>query len=187
MNIQFADRMNNVHKSFVREILKVAANPQVISFAGGLPNPSSFPVLEVQNATHKVLNDDGYNVLQYSNTEGYLPLRQYIAERYFKKGVVVDPNEILITNGSQQGLDLIGKVLLNKNDDILMERPGYLGAIQAFSVFEPKFHTVPVVDDGVDIDSLKEVIKSHEPKLFYGVPNFQNPSGITYTAQNRRL
>ncbi|HHU61619.1 MAG: PLP-dependent aminotransferase family protein [Bacillota bacterium] len=187
MNIQFADRMNNVHKSFVREILKVAANPQVISFAGGLPNPSSFPVLEVQNATHKVLNDDGYNVLQYSNTEGYLPLRQYIAERYFKKGVVVDPNEILITNGSQQGLDLIGKVLLNKNDDILMERPGYLGAIQAFSVFEPKFHTVPVVDDGVDIDSLKEVIKSHEPKLFYGVPNFQNPSGITYTAQNREI
>lgn len=187
MNIQFADRMNNVHKSFVREILKVAANPQVISFAGGLPNPSSFPVLEVQNATHKVLNDDGYNVLQYSNTEGYLPLRQYIAERYFKKGVVVDPNEILITNGSQQGLDLIGKVLLNKNDDILMERPGYLGAIQAFSVFEPKFHTVPVVDDGVEIDSLKEVIKSHEPKLFYGVPNFQNPSGITYTAQNREI
>lgn len=187
MNIQFADRMNNVHKSFVREILKVAANPQVISFAGGLPNPSSFPVLEVQNATHKVLNDDGYNVLQYSNTEGYLPLRQYIAERYFKKGVVVDPNEILITNGSQQGLDLIGKVLLNKNDDILMERPGYLGAIQAFSVFEPKFHTVPVVDDGVDIDSLKEVVKSYEPKLFYGVPNFQNPSGITYTAQNREI
>jgi len=186
MNIQFADRMGNVQKSFIREILKVTVNPQVISFAGGLPNPASFPVEEVQKATQKVLNDDGNNVLQYSTTEGYLPLRQYIAQRYLKKkGLIIDPDEILITNGSQQGLDLIGKILLNKNDDILLEEPGYLGAIQALSIFEPKFHTVPLLDDGIDINSLEEVLKRCTPKLFYAVPNFQNPSGITYSAQNR--
>nr|WP_038287948.1 PLP-dependent aminotransferase family protein [Acetivibrio straminisolvens] len=186
MNIQFADRMNNVHKSFIREILKATVNPEVISFAGGLPNPASFPVEAVQEATQKVLNDDGSSVLQYSTTEGYLPLRQYIAERYLKKkGIIIDPYEILITSGSQQGLDLIGKVLLNKNDDIILEEPGYLGAIQALSIFEPKFHTVPLRDDGVDINSLKEVLNKCNPKLFYAVPNFQNPSGITYTAQNR--
>jgi len=186
MSTQFADRMNNVHKSFIREILKVTVNPQVISFAGGLPNPSSFPVQEVQNAAQKVLTENGSNVLQYSTTEGHLPLRQYIADRYLKKkGIKVDPDEILITNGSQQGLDLIGKIFLNKNDDILIERPGYLGAIQALSIFEPKFHTVPLLDDGVDTNLLEEALKEYNPKLFYAVPNFQNPSGITYTAQNR--
>jgi 2-aminoadipate transaminase len=186
MSTQFADRMNNVQKSFIREILKVTVNPQVISFAGGLPNPSSFPIQEVQNATQKVLTENGNNVLQYSTTEGHLPLREYIADRYLKKkGVKVEPDEILITNGSQQGLDLIGKIFLNKNDDILIERPGYLGAIQAFSIFEPKFHTVPLLDDGVDTNLLEEGLKEYNPKLFYAVPNFQNPSGITYTAQNR--
>lgn len=184
--MQFASRMNNVHKSFIREILKATVNPQVISFAGGLPNPSSFPIEQIQKASQKVLSEDGSNVLQYSTTEGYLPLRQYIADRYLKKkGVKIDPEEILITNGSQQGLDLIGKVLLNKNDDILLERPGYLGAIQSLSIFEPTFHTVPLLDDGVDIEILEETIKKYNPKLFYAVPNFQNPSGITYTAQNR--
>ncbi|WP_349255149.1 PLP-dependent aminotransferase family protein [Acetivibrio sp.] len=180
------NKIDNLHKSFIREILKVTVNPEVISFAGGLPNPASFPVEAVEKATQKVLNDDGSSVLQYSTTEGYLPLRQYIAERYLKKkGIIIDPDEILITNGSQQGLDLIGKVLLNKNDDIILEEPGYLGAIQALSIFEPKIHTVPLRDDGIDINLLEEVLKKYNPKLFYAVPNFQNPSGITYTAQNR--
>lgn len=132
MSVQFASRMNNIHKSFIREILKVTVNPEVISFAGGLPNPASFPVEEIQKAAQKVLSEDGSNVLQYSTTEGYLSLRQYIADRYLKKkGLKIDSDEILITNGSQQGLDLIGKVFLNKDDDIIIERPGYLGAIQA--------------------------------------------------------
>lgn len=187
MSTHFADRMDHVQKSFIREILKVTVNPQVISFAGGLPNPSSFPVQEIQNAASKVLTEHGNNVLQYSTTEGYLPLREYIAKRYLnKKGIRVDPDEILITNGSQQGLDLVAKVFLNKNDDILIERPGYLGAIQALSIFEPIFHTVPLHDDGVDTDALADALKEYNPKLFYAVPNFQNPSGITYTAQNRQ-
>ncbi|MDF2503282.1 PLP-dependent aminotransferase family protein [Clostridium sp.] len=188
MSIVFAERMNNVKKSFIREILKVTENPEVISFAGGLPNPLSFPVKEIQEASQKVLNGNANDVLQYSTTEGYLPLRQYIAERYFKRfGLKIDADEILITNGSQQGLDLIGKVLLNKDDNILIERPGYLGAIQAFSIFEPVFTSVPVNDDGVDTNLLESSLDMHRPKLFYTVPNFQNPSGITYSEENRKI
>ena len=186
MDIRFADRMNNVQKSFIREILKVVGNPEVISFAGGLPNPISFPVKDIQKAVYKILEEDGENVLQYSTTEGYLPLREYIAENYRKNaGIEVEPDEILIINGSQQGLDLIGKVFLNKNDSLIIEEPGYLGAIQSFSMYEPIFHSVPLLKDGIDVEILKEKIEKHKPKLYYGVPNFQNPSGITYTAENR--
>lgn len=188
MNIVFAERMNKVQKSFIREILKVTEDPKVISFAGGLPNPLSFPVKEIQDASQKVLNENGNAVLQYSTTEGYLSLRQYIAERYLKRfGLKIHADEILITNGSQQGLDLIGKVLLNKNDNILIERPGYLGAIQAFSIFEPVFHSIPLKDDGIDINSLENALDIYKPKLFYTVPNFQNPSGITYSSENRKI
>ena len=188
MSIVFAERMNKVQKSFIREILKVTENPEIISFAGGLPNPLSFPVKEVEEASQKVLNENGNAVLQYSTTEGYLPLRQYIADRYLKRfGLKIDADEILITNGSQQGLDLIGKVLLNKDDNILIERPGYLGAIQAFSIFEPVFNSVPLNEDGIDIDLLESALDEHRPKLFYTVPNFQNPSGITYSAENREM
>lgn len=186
MNIEFADRMNHVQKSFIREILKVTENPEVISFAGGLPNPDSFPIKEIQQASEKVLSDYGSSVLQYSSTEGYLPLREYIAERYYKRfGLNVEADEILITNGSQQALDLIGKILLNKGDQVMLERPGYLGAIQAFSIFEPVFQSVALNDDGIDLNQLANVLKTHNPKLFYTVPNFQNPSGVTYSAENR--
>ena len=187
MDLRFADRMNNAQKSFIREILKVVGNPEIISFAGGLPNPISFPVKKIQEATNKILEEDGENILQYSTTEGYLPLREYISERYLKNsGIVVSPDEILITNGSQQGLDLIGKVFLNKGDCMLMEEPGYLGAIQAFSMFEPEFKTVLMTHDGIDTEKLKESIEKYNPKLFYAVPNFQNPSGITYSEENRK-
>ena len=187
MDLRFADRMNNAQKSFIREILKVVGNPEIISFAGGLPNPISFPVKKIQEATNKILEEDGENILQYSTTEGYLPLREYISERYLKNsGIVVSPDEILITNGSQQGLDLIGKVFLNKGDCMLMEEPGYLGAIQAFSMFEPEFKTVLMTNDGIDTEKLKESIEKYNPKLFYAVPNFQNPSGITYSEENRK-
>lgn len=187
MSIKFAERMNKVQKSFIREILKVTENPNIISFAGGLPNPLSFPIKEVEEASIKVLNENGSDVLQYSTTEGYRPLREYIAQRYLKRfGLKIDADEILITNGSQQGLDLLGKVFLNKDDNVLIERPGYLGAIQAFSIFEPVFNSVPVNNDGVDIDLLDKSLDMHRPKLFYTVPNFQNPSGTTYSEENRR-
>jgi 2-aminoadipate transaminase len=186
MSNLFADRMAKTHKSFIREILKVTEDPKVISFAGGLPNPKLFPVQEVIEASAKVLAEDGENVLQYSTTEGYLPLREYIAERYLKKkGLRVSPDEILITNGSQQGLDLIGKVFLNKDDRVVIERPGYLGAIQAFSVYEPIFEPIPLLEDGIDIDLLEKAVSGDRIKLFHAVVNFQNPSGITYSKDKR--
>jgi 2-aminoadipate transaminase len=123
----------------MREILKVTENPEIISFAGGLPNPRYFPVQEVAQSAEKVLSQCGEASLQYSTTEGYLPLREKIAERYVKKGVKVSASEILITNGSQQALDLMGKVFLNKGDGVILERPTYLAAIQSFGFFEPVF------------------------------------------------
>lgn len=144
---RFAPRMAKTPKSFIREILKVTENPEIISFAGGLPNPALIDVEGIARATARVLSDDGRSVLQYSTTEGYLPLRQFIADRYKKRlGLSVSSEEILITNGSQQCLDLIGKVLINAGDHIAIERPGYLGAIQAFSLYEPIFHPVNLAD-----------------------------------------
>ncbi len=187
MKFQFAERMNHVQKSFIREILKVTENPEVISFAGGLPNPTSFPVEEISAAAQKVLREDGKNALQYSTTEGYLPLRRMIAERYEKRfGIKISADEILITSGSQQALDLLGKIFLNKGDAVLIERPGYLGAIQALSIFEPEFHSVALGSDGVDLNSLESILRDYAPKLFYTVPNFQNPSGLTYSLENRK-
>ncbi|MHC4424528.1 MAG: aminotransferase-like domain-containing protein [Planctomycetota bacterium] len=186
MNNLFADRMAKTHKSFIREILKVTEDPEVISFAGGLPNPKFFPVKEITDAAVEVLAEDGENVLQYSTTEGYLPLREYIAGRYFeKKGLKVSSDEILITNGSQQGLDLIGKVFLNEGDRIVIERPGYLGALQAFAIYEPAFESIPLLDDGIDTDLLEKALNTDRMKLFHTVINFQNPSGISYSKQKR--
>ncbi len=186
MNNLFADRMGTTHKSFIREILKVTQDSKVISFAGGLPNPRLFPVREFADACLKVLHQDGENVLQYSTTEGYLPLREYIAERYFvQKGLKAGPEDILITNGSQQGLDLIGKVFLNKGDRVIIERPGYLGAIQAFGIYEPSFVPIPLLDDGIDTDLLENALKAGQTKLFHTAINFQNPSGVTYSRRKR--
>ena len=182
----FANRLQNTQKSFIREILKVTQDPEVISFAGGLPNPQFFPVEELAAATAKALADQGRQMLQYSTTEGHAPLREFIAARYAAKGVPVSADEILITNGSQQGLDLIGKVFLNQGDAMIIERPGYLGAIQAFAMYEPEFLPVPLLDDGIDLDSLETTLPHHHPKLFYAVPNFQNPSGVTYSEPVRR-
>lgn len=186
MNTLFANRILTTQKSFIREILKVTENPRVISFAGGLPNSSFFPVKEIKDAASKVLEEDGRNILQYSTTEGYLPLREFISKRYLeKKGLKISPDEILITNGSQQCLDLVGKTFLNKGDHVAIERPGYLGTIQAFSMFEPEFHSVPLLDDGIDTASLERTFEEHRIKMFSAVINFQNPSGITYSKQKR--
>lgn len=182
----FANRMNNVQKSFVREILKVTAQPHIISFAGGLPNPKSFPVKEIAAAVSDVLSKNGEEALQYSTSEGYKPLREYIARRYSKKGLKVKAEEILITNGSQQGIDLVSKVFINKGDKVLVENPTYLAAIQSFGLFEPQFKSVPLLQDGVDINALRAIMNENEIKLFYSVTNFQNPTGITYSRQKRK-
>lgn len=186
MEALFSNRIANVSPSFIREILKVAVDPEIISFAGGLPNRDLFPVQALQKATNAIFEEDGKTILQYASTEGYLPLRELIVADYKNKGIDVCVDEILITNGSQQGLDLLGKVLINEEDEILIEEPGYLGAIQAFEVYRAKFLPVPVNQDGMDIPSLEGTLKTSKAKLMYTVPNFQNPSGISYSNENRQ-
>ncbi len=183
----FADRITDVPRSFIREILKVALDPAVISFAGGLPNRELFPVESLKEATCKVLESEGRDVLQYAGSEGHGGLREYISTRYRDKANLDVPvDSILITNGSQQGLDLLGKTLLNDGDAVVIEEPGYLGAIQAFSLYRPRFLPVAVSATGMDPGDLRTALSQDRPKLMYAVPNFQNPSGISYPEQNRR-
>jgi len=186
MNKLFADRVKNVPRSFVREILKVTENPEIISFAGGLPNPKTFPVEEIAIATDKVLREEGSQALQYSTTEGYGKLREYIANRYSSNGLKINKDDILITNGSQQCIDLTAKIFVNKGDNILLEKPTYLAAIQSFSLYEPQFHSIPLMKDGVDTGKLKDILNSEQIKLFYSVTSFQNPSGISYSKEKRK-
>ncbi len=182
----FSDRISDVPKSFIREILKVAVEEDIISFAGGLPNRELFPIEDLKKATEMVFLTSGTSALQYSNSEGLLELRKFISGRYKEKfNLDIPIEQILITSGSQQGLDLLGKTFVNEGDQIVIEEPGYLGAIQAFSVYKTKFLPVPVNDEGLDISILENTLKRNDPKLFYCVPNFQNPGGISYTEENR--
>lgn len=187
MSNLFAHRIEGVPQSFIREILKLTQSTDVISFAGGLPNPAFFPVKEISEATAKVLEKDGRNVLQYSNTEGYYPLREYISNYYLnKKGLKIPPEEILMTCGSQQATDLTCKTFLNKGENAVVERPAYLGAIQCISFYEPVFHSVNILEGGIDTDELEKVFNKMPVKLYYSVPNFQNPTGITYSNETRK-
>jgi 2-aminoadipate transaminase len=183
----FSDRMADVPRSFIREILKVAISKDIISFAGGLPNRELFPVEAIKQAANRVFDNAGKDSLQYSNSEGFLPLREYIAKRYLlKMGLRISPENILIISGSQQGLDLLGKIVLNRGDEVIMEEPGYLGAIQAFSCYRPNFVPVKLNTDGIDTIELAQKLQQHNPKLMYTVPEFQNPSGVSYSAGTRR-
>ena len=183
----FSDRIHDVPRSFIREILKVSLDPEIISFAGGLPNRKFFPVEQLQKAAVQVFAEQGAQSLQYSNSEGLVELREYIAGRYLKeKNIVVSPDNILITNGSQQALDLIAKVSVNDGDRVVIEEPGYLGAIQALSLYRPHYLPVKVGEEGMDCPQLEQRLEGRPPKLVYTVPNFQNPSGITYSNENRK-
>ncbi len=185
MKPRFSDRMHNVPKSFIREILKDALMPDTISFAGGLPNRKLFPTEEIKTATQKVFEIYGNDLFQYSASEGLIALREWIAQHYKEKGLNIKLENILITSGSQQGLDLLGKILLNDGDELILEEPGYLGAIQAFALYRPRFLPVPVSENGMDTEKLRTLVDTTKPKLMYTVPNFQNPSGITYPEKNR--
>ena len=182
----FSDRISDVPRSFIREILKFTIDESVISFAGGLPNRDLFPLEEIKKATQKVLETAGKDVLQYSTSEGHEELREWIVNRYKLKNISVHSDNVLITTGSQQGLDLLGKTFLNEGDNVVIEEPGYLGAIQAFSIYRSTFFPVPVTPDGMVIDLLEQAISNYLIKLIYCVPNFQNPSGISYSEQNRK-
>ncbi|WP_332645420.1 aminotransferase-like domain-containing protein [Lysinibacillus sp. 54212] len=184
--MQFSEKILNTPSSFIRNILKVTDAPDVISFAGGLPNPISFPTDALQKSINAAIEENGTKIFQYSTTDGYLSLRQYIADKYKKNyGYDVQPEDILITTGSQQALELIGKVLLNKGDGAIMEEPGYLGAIQAFTLAEPTFYSVTLENDGLNIEELEKALQNPNVKFIYTVPNFQNPTGLTYSKEKR--
>ncbi len=183
----FTDRIRNTPKSFIRDILKVTEDKEIISFAGGLPNPVSFPQETLKESMNRVVMEEGARTFQYSTTEGLRSLREYIAESYWRRHKLeVTAEDILITTGSQQGIDLMGKVLVDRGDEILMEEPGYLGAIQAFGLYEPEFVQVKLREDGLDTKQLEQELKQRKIKLMYTVPNFQNPTGLTYSVQNRQ-
>lgn len=181
-----SDRIKNTPPSFIRSILKTAADPEIISFAGGLPNPISFPQEALLESMNRIVKNYGSKCFQYSITAGLPELRQYIAERYNKKfGLNLTFENVLITTGSQQALDLIGKTFLNENDGVILEKPSYLGAIQAFSQYQPKFYQVELTEQGMDIAGLKETLKN-DIKFMYVIPNFQNPTGLSYSEERRK-
>ncbi|QGN35748.1 aminotransferase class I/II-fold pyridoxal phosphate-dependent enzyme [Microlunatus sp. Gsoil 973] len=166
--------------SAIREILKITQRPEVISFAGGLPAPELFPVDPIRAAADRVLAEHGRQALQYSTTEGHLPLRRWIAERS-----EITADMVQITTGSQQGLDLLGRVLIDPGDIVLVESPTYLGALQAFTPYAPRFVEVATDDDGIIPEALDELLGRVDGRLLYTVPTFQNPTGRTLSAQRR--
>ncbi|MFP8967699.1 PLP-dependent aminotransferase family protein [Pokkaliibacter sp. CJK22405] len=187
MKAFFADRISQIKPSFIREILKVASNPAMISFAGGLPNANFFPVDGLNQASATVMAEQGKASLQYAETEGYRPLREFIAERHFAQtGQRIALAQIVITNGSQQALDLLGKVLINEGDEVVVEDPSYLGALQAFSMYQPVFKPVPLQADGIDLEALTETLETSGSRLLYAVPTFQNPTGLSYSLAKRQ-
>ena len=183
---RLAHRMEQMQPSAVREILKVAERPDVLSFAGGRPAPELFPVEEIAAAHAEVLAQDGAFALQYSTTEGYGPLREWIATHLLRRGMKVKASEVMITSGSQQGIDLVARILLDPGDVVLVENPTYLAALQAFAAYEAKLVPVPSDDDGMQTEQLEALIVAHRPKLIYLVSNFQNPKGTSLSMARRQ-
>lgn len=188
MTTRFARRMEALKASEIREILKVTQRPEVISFAGGLPAPELFPVRRLAAATQEVFEEEGTRALQYSTTEGHPPLRRKIAERMKATwGAQVTPEQVLVTSGSQQGLDLTGKLFLDEGDVVLCESPTYLGALSAWNVMRPRWVEVATDDDGMDPAALEAKLRAHpNAKAIYVIPTFQNPSGRTWSLERRR-
>ncbi len=186
--MKYANRMDNVKASDIRELLKITDRPGMISFAGGLPAPELFPVERLKDVTLKVLESSGAEALQYAATEGYTPLRVKIAERMNTRyGTQLTEKNILITCGSQQGLDFTGKIFINEGDVVLCESPTYLGAINAFNAYKPRMLEVPTDNDGMLLDKLEYILDTVKNiKLVYTIPDFQNPSGRSWSMERRR-
>ncbi|MBU1661138.1 MAG: PLP-dependent aminotransferase family protein [Chloroflexi bacterium] len=183
---RFAQRTQRMGSSAIRELLKLTQIPGLISFAGGLPAPDVFPVDEFKKACDVVLSEVGSLALQYGTTEGYLPLREMIARNSERYGINIAPDNIQITSGSQQALDLLGKILINPGDRVLVEAPTYLGALQAWNAYNPEYVTVPIDEYGMQTDVLEEALRTG-PKFIYVLPNFQNPTGMTLTLERRKV
>lgn len=187
MEFRFADRMQRAPKSFLGELFRVSRTPGLISFAGGLPSTGFIDTEGIARAGRTVMDEEGKDALQYSTTDGYLPLREYIAARYRSRlGIPATADEIQIVNGSQQCLDLVAKIFLNPGDPVAIEQPGYLGAIESFSLYEPVLHPIPVTPAGPDLSRLETLVWRARIKFFYAIPNSQNPSGLTYPEGARK-
>lgn len=180
---QFSERAQQLQSSFIREILKITQRPEIISFAGGLPSPATFPVEVMKAAYDKVLSETGKVALQYGPTDGYAPLREWIANSLSTEGSRILPEQILMTSGSQQALDLLGKVLIDEGSRVLVETPSYLGALQAFSVYRPEFKSVDTDEHGLVPSSIEGVAQG--ARLLYALPNFQNPTGRSLSIERR--
>ncbi len=187
-----AERTQGMTSSAIRELLKLTQQPDIISFAGGLPAPELFPLREIEEACKYIIREEGATALQYGATEGYGPLKEYLSTAMHKYGVPAKPDNVLLTNGSQQALDLIGKVFINPGDFVLTGRPTYLGAIQAWKAYQARFHTVNLDDDGMVVDEIEHAYEKavadsgRPPKFIYVLPNFHNPAGTTLSQERRQ-
>lgn len=177
--------MSRMEVSAVREILKVTEQPEIISFAGGMPAPELFPVAAIAEAHAEVFEQEGPAAMQYSTTEGWRPLREWIASRMMTQGIRTDASHVMITSGSQQGIDLVGKIFLDPGDTVLVENPCYLAALQSFSGHEASFIGVDSDDEGIKVDQVEQALAQSKPKLIYLVPDFQNPKGTTLPTERR--
>lgn len=184
--LTFAERMDNLSGSVIREILKLTAAPGIISLAGGNPAPDSFPIEELKEITQQIYQEQGPQVLQYGQTEGYAPLRQWIADWFSQKGIKTAVENTLIISGSQQGMDLIAKAFLNPGDNVVVENPTFLGATQALKSYQANCVPISSDEDGMQVDLLEEILVNKKPKLIYTIPTFQNPTGGTMTLERRK-
>ena len=180
---RFSERAQQLQSSFIREILKITQRPEIISFAGGRPSPATFPVEHLKAAFDKVLSTNGKTALQYGPTDGYPLLREWIANSLSTDSCKIAPEQVLMTSGSQQALDLLGKVLIDEGSRVLVETPSYLGALQAFSVYRPEFKSVATDDHGLVPSSIEPVAEG--ARMLYALPNFQNPTGRSLSVERR--
>ncbi len=192
MPLQFADRLNAVETSAIRELFKLLGKPGIISFAGGFPDSAMFDVEGIKEAVNQALTDEPGGALQYGATEGYNPLREQLAAFMGDRGdgrrensVTVAPDGLIVTTGSQQALDLIGKTLINPGDKVIVEAPTFLATIQCFRLYGAHLIGAPIDADGVDVGRLEQLIVEHKPKLVYLIPTFGNPSGATLSLERR--
>jgi 2-aminoadipate transaminase len=181
---RYAQRVQRIQGSAIRDLLKVTELPGAISLAGGLPASEIFPIEHISAVAQRILEKKGQQALQYGSTEGYTPLRELLAHQFTQQGINVSRENIVITSGSQQGLDLLGKVLLNPGDRLLVESPTYMGALQAFNPYEPEYVTVLSDEEGIVTGELEPALQRN-PKGMYVLPTFQNPSGVSFTLERR--
>jgi 2-aminoadipate transaminase len=184
--MKYCERASCMYGSMTRRLMHLVADPEVISFGGGLPAWELFPIEQVKEVTISILDSDGPAALQYGTSEGYKPLRQAVADRYRKRGFDITEDNVLITCGSQQGIDLVSKLFLDKGAIVVVGDPTFLTALQAFSLFQAQCLTVPLDEEGMRVDLLPGILEKNDVKFIYVMPNFQNPSGVTLSLERRR-